>query len=206
MQNDLEENPFPPQPKLATAKALAPPPPKPLLVKPRPHNDGEEALPSPKSHPKPTRPKDVSNWKRDDYYSAKRDADPRLVAAVVRLGKQFADKKSAAELLTKLLESSATEPLPSNSDDEDGSHPTSTTSTKLTQALVAALVANGTPYARKTLEDLITGTLKTANLKWRRLLPWRRCWIIPAWRMKTCYSALFLRKVKQQWRIGPLST
>ena len=59
---------------------------------------------------KPIRPSDVADWKRDDYYSAKRDNDPRLPAAVAYLGRRSTDKQAAAELLTRLLESPADSP------------------------------------------------------------------------------------------------
>ena len=42
-----------------------------------------------------------------DFYSAKRDNDPRLAAAVAYLGRRAEAKQAAAELLTGLLESPA---------------------------------------------------------------------------------------------------
>jgi hypothetical protein len=115
------------------------------------------------------RPQDVANWKRDDYYSAKRDGDPQLAAAVTWLGERFAGKESAAELLTRLLDSPANNAIAGNQavlaseNQKDVPHRANADDVKLTEAIVAALVANGTPRARKTLESLITGDLVTSD-------------------------------------------
>jgi hypothetical protein len=185
MLNDLEENPPPPPPKNVTAKAPSPPPPpKPpgslsqeeetqARVKAAMQNDQEENPPPPppknatatglppssKSPPKPTRPEEIADWKRDDYYSAQRDGDPRLVAAVAYLGRNFADQQSTAELLVKLLESSAKGTASFDPDDEGG---TRGTNMRLVEALVAALAANRTPAARQTVERLVMATAKPA--------------------------------------------
>jgi hypothetical protein len=136
----------------ATVKTASPPPQPPSktpVAKPQPRNDGEKTSPLSQSRAKPSRLRDVAEWKPDDYDRAKRENDPRLVAAVVRLGERCAGNESDAELLTKLLE------LPTD--------PSPAINTKLTQAIVAALVVNGTSRAHQTLESLIAGTLKTAD-------------------------------------------
>jgi hypothetical protein len=112
---------------------------------------------------KPVRPENITDWRRDDFYSAKRDDDRRLIEAVARLGKkQFADKEATAELLTRLLESGVDDPFVESSSHGSASA-NSTVNPKLTEALVAALATNRTPTARRTLERLVAGTLKTTD-------------------------------------------
>ena len=57
----------------------------------------KEAAAAPSSSSKqptrPGRPKDVVDWRLDDYHSAKCEGDPRLVAAVDYLGTHFAGKE-----------------------------------------------------------------------------------------------------------------
>lgn len=176
---DAEHPPAPPaQEAVAKAPSLPSPPPTPPVMKPAQdeeaatsppvatsprQGEGPENAPSVKTPAKPARPKDVADWKRDDYYSAKQDGDPRLVDAVRRLGERFVGNESAAELLTRLLGASADDPFTSEPNDEDTSHAGSTTSVELTEAVVAALVANGTPKAKQTLERIANESLRTAN-------------------------------------------
>ena len=58
----------------------------------------KEAAAAPSSNSKqptrPGRPKDVVDWRLDDYHRAKREGDPRLVAAVDYLGTHFAGKEA----------------------------------------------------------------------------------------------------------------
>ena len=122
-------------------------------------DDCVDSAAAPANRGKPlVRPKDVANWKRDDYYSAKRDGDPRLADAVAWLGERFAGKQSAAELLTRLLEWGVDDPFA-----ENASQRVPASDPKLTEAIVAALAANGTPLARETLERLVAGKLETAD-------------------------------------------
>jgi hypothetical protein len=107
---------------------------------------------------KPARPKDVNDWKREDYYSARREGDPQLVAAVGYLGGHFAGKQSAAELLIRLLEGP-----PTNTDSDEGPRGARGTSTNLIEAIVAALVVNGTPLAWQTIDQLALGNLRTSD-------------------------------------------
>jgi len=91
----------------------APPPPKAPSPIVKASSDGDAGgTAETRKVTKPIRPNDVADWKRDDYYSAKRDNDPRLVAAVGYLGEHFAGNQSAAELLARLLEAPATIRLP----------------------------------------------------------------------------------------------
>ena len=136
----------------ATSSSPAPPPPpaRPLSV------DNARRTAQTRKTAKPIRPNDVADWRRDDYYSAKRDNDPRLAAAVAYLGRRFQDKRAAAELLTGLLESPA-----DTLDAEGRTNRVPTPNPRLTEAVIVALAANGTPLARETLKRLVTGNLRT---------------------------------------------
>jgi hypothetical protein len=130
------------------------------------------------------RPKDVADWRCDDYDSAKKDNDPRLVAAVAYLGRHFAGKESAANFLAKLLEppdaaAVATSAAAPPADDParaalialaagrprggSGTPVSGPGASALTEAILAALVANGTPRARQILGGIADGSLKTAD-------------------------------------------
>jgi hypothetical protein len=139
------------------AAVAAKPPPLPLPRAKRASDDDDEAAP-PSRVKKPVRPNDVADWKRDDYYSAKRDGDPRLTAAVAWLGERFAGHQSAAELLTRLLELGADDPF-----GETARRRAPAPDPKLTEAIVAALAVNGTPLATETLQRLVAGKLSTAD-------------------------------------------
>jgi hypothetical protein len=109
------------------------------------------------------RPKNVTEWKRDDYYSAKRDGDRQLIAAVTHLGQRFAGNDNAAELLANLLQSPTDDPFAGNSDAVGATAPVNGANQQLIDATVAALAANGTPRARQLLESLVAGTVNTPN-------------------------------------------
>jgi hypothetical protein len=161
--NDLAEGASTTKPKEDTPKTASPTQTAiAVAARPKPPNDGEIASPAPKALTKPVRPNDVANWKRDDYLSAKRDGDPRLEAAVTRLGERFRGSANAASLLAKLLESATLERVTTSIDDDGGPGPAAP-STKLTQAIIGSLVANGTPDAIHTIEGLLAGTFKTTN-------------------------------------------
>ena len=57
------------------------------------------------------RPKDVADWRLDDYHHASANGDPQLVAAIGYLGGHFSGKESAATLLAALLEPAADDPF-----------------------------------------------------------------------------------------------
>jgi hypothetical protein len=122
----------------------------------------------PKSH-KPAHPKDVADWKRDDYESAARDGDPQLVAALDYFGPHFAGRESAANFLAQLLESSAADPVAGGTGQPTrppyglGNRSSAPNHSNFTEAAIAALVANGTPRARQILENIAEETLRTAD-------------------------------------------
>jgi hypothetical protein len=145
-----------PKPQPAAPPAAAP------RVSPPPDDDNEGVLPprgavvaAPRGK-KLLRSNDVADWRRDDYYSAKREGDLKLAAAVTWLGEHYAGKDAACELLIRLLESGVDDPFAEAA-------PQRPPNAKVTEALVAALAANGTPRARQTLERLVAGTMKTAD-------------------------------------------
>jgi len=152
------------KPKPLEAEKPPTPPPQPVRKPPEPVAEtapSAATIASPAKPKKPIRPEDVSEWKRDDYYSAKRDNDPRLVDAVGYLGRRFVGNENAAILLAKLLESPADDPFLSGNREENGRPTENAAVDKLTQAIVAALVANKTPHAQHTLEQLATGSIRT---------------------------------------------
>jgi hypothetical protein len=159
--NDLEERgllPRPKSPAMADASRRTLPASRAETRPPR-NVDAESVASSPSPATAPSaRPKDVADWKRDDYYSAKRDDDPRLAEAVALLGKRFIGKETAAELLTRLLESGADDPFA-----QPSAQPATSKNLKTTEAIVAALAANGTPLAGRTLERLAIGALETVD-------------------------------------------
>jgi hypothetical protein len=142
-----QETPAKPPPALVVKPLSAP-------VKAPPADD--EGTPRAQKVKRPARPKEVADWKRDDYYSARKENDPRLVAAVGYLGEHFAGKQSAAELLIRLL---AGPPTSTDPDDDGPRGP----SANLVQAIVAALAVNGTPLARQTIDQLASGNSNTSD-------------------------------------------
>ena len=136
----------------APKKDEAPPPPR-AAAGPAPAR-ARAAAPVPPP-PKPVRPPDIADWRRDDYYSARRDGDPRLVAAVAYLGEHFAGKPSAAELLIRLLEPPGDGTLPKT--------PTREAEARVVEGIVAALAVNGTPLAWQTIDQLACGNLRTSD-------------------------------------------
>jgi len=152
-------------PKTPTLWPAVPPPERTIVALPplkQPARGDDDDSPQPTNSspmsPKSTRPEDATQWKQNDYFSAKQDGDPRLADAVAWLGEQFAGKASAAELLAKLLESETDNPsVKTRPRRAPAPNP------RLTAAIVAALAANGTPLATKTLERLAAGELETAD-------------------------------------------
>ena len=57
-------------------------------------------------------PDDVSEWKKNDYYRARQENDPRLLKAVEWLGEKAQGSEPAAQGLTDLLKPLPTEPPP----------------------------------------------------------------------------------------------
>ncbi len=124
------------------------------LPKPQSENKGDDAVRTKHSN----RPKELADWKRDDYYNARREGNPQLVMAVAYLGGHFAGKPSAAELLIRLLEA------PSAGGGPDAARRGGRgTDANLMEAIVAALAVNGTPLAWQTIDQLASENLKTSD-------------------------------------------
>ena len=66
----------------------------------------------------PPLPENVAKWKKDDYFRARREKNPKLLEAVAYLGKSFPGKDTVAEGLTDLLK-----PLPPEKPAETPSNP-----------------------------------------------------------------------------------
>ena len=156
------EPPKPPTPPTATS-VPAPSAPAPESSTPPPSRpkasaqaNDDEAAPSRKAK-KPARPTDVADWKRDDYYIARKDGDQQLIAAVSYLGGHFVGETRTAELLVRLLEPPTDEGPNGRSREGRGSD------VNLIEAIVAALVVNGTPLAWQTIDQLASGNLRTSD-------------------------------------------
>jgi hypothetical protein len=113
----------------------------------------------------PTRPQDIADWKRDDYFSARAEGDARLVEAVGHLGQRFVGRADAARMLAQLL--APPKPAqPGGQGPQPGYSPQySQANPQLVQAIVAALGVNGTDVALGFLEQLLSGTLATDDDK-----------------------------------------
>lgn len=151
------------KPKPPEAEKPPAPPPKPAQKPPEPLAEATVRQATPPKPQKPIRPEDISDWKRDDYYSAKRDNDPRLVEAVAYLGRRFIGNENAAILLAKLLEAPTDDPFLSGNREDNNRRPENDPADKLPPAIIAALALNNTPHAQRTLEQLVTGSLKTVS-------------------------------------------
>jgi len=115
----------------------------------------------------PKRPEDIADWKKGDYITARADADPLLIEAVGHFGERFKGNTSAARMLAELL-------APPKADEETAAQPRTrvvrrftagSEGAKLIEAIVTALVANGTPEAREFLEQILAGTLPSDDDK-----------------------------------------
>jgi len=140
----------------ANAQAAQPPPPPQPATRPRRlgrESDEEDTPPEPNKSKTLTRPKNLNEWKPEDFLGAQRDGDPRLTDAIRHLAKHSVGDQDAAKLLTELLEASGTDAAGR----EEEENP------KFVEAAIAALAVNGTPAARRTLERLVAGTLPVAN-------------------------------------------
>jgi hypothetical protein len=109
---------------------------------------------------------EVSQWKPQDYLDAMAEDDPRLLEAIVAFGKATAGDEKAAELLAQLLAesqglfASKRQTVVENPDDEEEREQVRI-NIELGKALVGALAANGTPPARKMLQQVLQGKLKS---------------------------------------------
>ena len=98
-------------------KPSPPPPPPPGIDTPppgvgtppppgaEPTPDQKPAAPTADQKPqeKPKRPEKVEDWKREDYFTAKAEGDPKLVDALRYFGQKFIGKSSAALMLEELI-------------------------------------------------------------------------------------------------------
>jgi hypothetical protein len=167
---------------------------------------------------------DVSTWKKDDYFRARKEKNPKLLLAIVYLSEKTRGSEPAAQGLAELLTPLPVEPPPTSDSQEPGATPPVTPPdstppgstppgqrgpmpvpggrgprpgqplgrpgmgpagspsmpgqvptnvpppnpgeyTQLVEAIVNALGENNSASARKTLEQIITGNLKTDDDK-----------------------------------------
>lgn len=150
---------------------------------------GAPAGEQPKELPK--RDDDVSKWKMPDYYNAKKENDRRLQQAIqfIAENEKFKGNEKIAEILIKLL--TAEEPKKEENKDSENNQPggpgmggpgmggprmgmegpmmgrpggmeqVARLDPQTIEAVVVALVANGSAPAKKALRDVVLGTLKT---------------------------------------------
>ncbi|MCS7303928.1 MAG: hypothetical protein NZ602_02310 [Thermoguttaceae bacterium] len=109
------------KPKSPPPPVMPPGPETPPLAGPETPPPGTEVAPGQqagaastekKPEEKPKRPEKVEDWRRDDYFSAKREGDPRLVEALRYFGQRFAADKKAADAALMLEELIQVETLP----------------------------------------------------------------------------------------------
>lgn len=112
--------------KKAAPPPSGPAPARPAPVKPEPvEGPGEEQPPgtpakpekpapkeTPKEQPKPVRPENLSEWKKEDYFSAKAENDPKLAEAIQLLGQKSAGNVAAVKTLIELLQVEVEKPEP----------------------------------------------------------------------------------------------
>ncbi|MCR4412574.1 MAG: hypothetical protein NUV77_09145 [Thermoguttaceae bacterium] len=114
------------------------------------------------SDPKPVLPDEFDAWKDADYLLARASGDPRLVLAVEHRGRRGAGNEKEAEFLARLVQprvaAGARDALAGKSETK-----AKAASKALVEAVAVALGRNGTPAARNTLVQLISGTLKTED-------------------------------------------
>ncbi|NQU24657.1 MAG: hypothetical protein HQ567_25525 [Candidatus Nealsonbacteria bacterium] len=111
------------------------------------------------------RPEDLAQWKKEHFYSARKEEDAKLIEAVALLGKPFAGKAmagNAAGLLAGILPPPEKEVEPPEDDTNPRHRPRPRRSDpKLIEAVVAALDANGSTRAREILQDILAGRIPT---------------------------------------------
>jgi hypothetical protein len=141
----------------------------------------------------PPLPDDVAQWKREDYFRARLENNPKLVDAIARLGERTRGSAPAAQGLTFLLTPLPPElppvqvpprPAPGAPPAAPGSPPGASVPArpaplaapparprspadlqKLVETIIAALGDNGSEVARKTLEQVLSGILPTDDDK-----------------------------------------
>jgi hypothetical protein len=117
---------------------------------PRPAGEDEEP---------PERPEDIAAWSHDDFRNAKAAGDPRLVQAVLLLGRKTDEAEENVKLLVELLQN----------EQPAGAATIAPPAVRgLPQAIIAALAANRTSAARDALKAILLGKL-TSPLEDRAL-------------------------------------
>jgi len=153
-----------------SARKKSPPPARKTSPAEEPGKTPEEEqpkAPEPEAPPeeKPPRPEDVSTWKNEDFYDARKEGDPKLIEAVGFLSQRARGSANVAvnlaELLKLLPEEEPVEPetTPPGRPPQVIRPQSPRANTDLLKALIDALGANGTDQARGFLEQILAGTL-----------------------------------------------
>jgi hypothetical protein len=107
----------------------------------------------------PGRPADLAAWTADDYLHARQEGDRRLLDAIEYSERRDSTRSEAAATLAKLLDAPAAE-----ADNKAGRKNGGVrNNAKIIEAVVAALFANDTPLARKTIAQLAAGEISTMS-------------------------------------------
>ncbi|MBN1395598.1 MAG: hypothetical protein JW959_11285 [Pirellulales bacterium] len=106
----------------------------------------------------PGLPGNFADWKPEDYYAAGKTNDRRMDKAIRYLGNRHPDKKTAVQILLKLLAEPAsdTQTVKSRRSRRKGE-------TQRIEAIVVALADADTPEAWRAIERLAAGEMKTAD-------------------------------------------
>lgn len=111
-------------------------------------------------------PDDISQWRRDQYYQARKTHDKRLIEAVMYLGEHFAGSsaaESAATLLANLLKPDKPANAAAPGTPAANNAPTEVMAPELIKAIIYALGATKTTTGRETLKQVIAGTYGIEN-------------------------------------------
>jgi hypothetical protein len=145
-------------------------PARPVQPLTRPQQPPRPAAPSPAktedaAAPKlpPPLPDDLAKWKTADYARARQENDPKLYSAITRLGEKDHGSAPAADELIALLKPLPATPPPSGPAVTNAPPRNPGEATHLVEAVIAALGENHSEPARKTLEQIVSGTLVTED-------------------------------------------
>jgi len=101
-----KKKPSPPPPPPPSAETPPPGGPQPPGAEQPPGQPGQppgQPTGEQKPQEKPKRPEKVEDWKREDYFTAKAEGDPKLVNALQHFAQKFVGKPSAALMLEELI-------------------------------------------------------------------------------------------------------
>ncbi len=101
----------------------------------------------------PNFPDDISKWQKGDFMRARQENNPKLLEAVAYLGEKFPGKEQVAQGLADMLKT------PKSSD--PNAIYSQTTMPGLLEAVIEALGRNGSPAARETLKQILSGKITT---------------------------------------------